>query len=134
MANELNIEQIKELLEKGSSEAQELLKDPAKITALLKDFEAKLTELPVAGTTIARVPLTVSMVKAYITKEYTAVSPKVIVTLVSAILYCVKKKDIIPDQTPVIGYVDDIGVIALALKMVDPELTAYASWREGQVK
>jgi uncharacterized membrane protein YkvA (DUF1232 family) len=75
------------------------------------------------------VPLMIAMVKAWITKEYTEVSPKVIACLVGAIIYLIKQKDLISDKFPVIGIEDDLGVMALALKLCEPELTAFSEWR-----
>ena len=49
--------------------------------------------------------------------------------MVGAILYLIKKKDLISDSIPVIGIADDLGVMALALKLSEPELKAFAEWR-----
>ncbi|MBQ7370853.1 MAG: DUF1232 domain-containing protein [Blautia sp.] len=132
MDNTFSLDKAKEILESGAREAQELIQDPSKVDELLAQLEEKLKEVPVAGTTLAEVPLLVSMVKGYITREYTEVSPKVIASIVSAFLYLVKKKDLIPDNIPVIGLADDIAVITLALKLVEPELNAFAKWRAGE--
>ncbi len=75
----------------------------------------------------------IAMVKGYITGQYKAVSPKVIALLVGAFLYLVKKKDLIADNKPFIGYVDDIAVMALALKLSEPELSAFSAWRNQNV-
>ena len=93
------------------------------------EFEAKIKELPVAGDALSRVPLMISMIRSYITREYTAVSPKVIVTLIAAIIYLLKGKDLIPDDIPVVGYADDLAVFAAAFLIDEPELSAYAQWR-----
>ena len=74
----------------------------------------------------------VSMIRSYITREYTIVSPKVIVTLVAAIIYLLKGKDLIPDSIPVVGYVDDLAVFAAAFLIDEQELSAYSQWREEQ--
>lgn len=93
-------------------------------------MENKLQEVPAIGETLSDLPLMISMVKGYITKEYTEVSPKVIATMVGAFLYLVKKKDIIPDNIPIIGIADDLGVLGLALKMCEPELAAFKAFRD----
>ncbi len=133
MAVEFSAEKAKSILDSGLEKAQEMMKDTSKMDELLQNLEVKLKEIPYAGTTLARVPLTVALVKSYITKEYTEVSPKVIATLVSAFIYLVANKDLIPDRIPVAGHIDDIAVLALALKFVDPELKAYAAFRDGEV-
>lgn len=125
-------EKAKELLDGGLSKAQDLLKDTSKVDELLKELEDKLEEIPNVGNVLSNVPLMISMVKGYITKEYTEVSPKVIVTMLSAFVYLVKKKDIIPDNIPVLGQLDDIAVVGLALTFVEPELRAFEAWRDNK--
>ena len=122
----------KQAIENGMGEAQELIKDPSRIDALLVSLETALKDVPVAGDILADIPLTISMVKSYITKEYTEVSPKVIISLVSAFVYLLKKKDLIPDSVPLVGRVDDIAVLGFALKFVEPQLKEYAAWRDAK--
>ena len=129
---EPNMEQTQELLDKGTQEAQEIIQNPSKVDELLLQLEEKLKEVPAIGNTLADLPLMISMVKAWITKEYTEVSPKVIACLVGAVIYMLKKKDLINDAIPVIGIVDDIAVLGLALKLSEPELKAYAAWRDAK--
>jgi uncharacterized membrane protein YkvA (DUF1232 family) len=105
------------------------MNNPSKVDEILLQLEEKLKAVPVIGSTLADVPLMIAMVKAWIKKEYTVVSPKVIACLVGAILYLIKKKDLISDSIPVIGIADDLGVMALALKLSEPELKAFAEWR-----
>ncbi len=134
MAEEFSVDKAREIIEGGIGQAQEVLADPTKIDDLLGQMQAKVAQLPeVAAGVAANVPTMVEMVKGYVTKEYAEVSPKVIATLVSAFLYLVSKKDIIPDNVPVLGMVDDIAVIGLALKLNEPELEAFKAWKEAQV-
>lgn len=130
--NEVNTEKAQGLLDRGISEAQQLIQDSSKVDEVLMQLEQKLKEVPAIGKTLASVPLMISMIKAWITKEYTEVSPKVIACLVGAILYVVKKKDLIPDNIPIIGIADDLAVMGLALKMCKPELNAFSEWRDAK--
>ena len=57
-----------------------------------------------------------------------------IATLVAAIVYLLKGKDLIPDEIPVVGYADDLAVFAAAFLIDQPELDAYAQWREENGK
>ena len=129
---EMNMEQARELLDKGVEEAEEVIQNPSKVDEILLQLEEKLKEVPAIGNTLADLPLMISMVKAWIKKEYTEVSPKVIACLVGAIIYLLKKKDLIRDSIPIIGIADDLAVLGLALKLSEPELKAYAEWRDGK--
>ena len=129
---EMNMEQARELLDKGVEEAEEVIQNPSKVDEILLQLEEKLKEVPAIGSTLADLPLMISMVKAWIQKDYTEVSPKVIACLVGAIIYLLKKKDLISDSIPIVGIVDDIAVLGLALKLSEPELKAYAEWRDGK--
>ncbi|MDO4414127.1 MAG: DUF1232 domain-containing protein [Erysipelotrichaceae bacterium] len=131
MANEFNLDKAKEVLDSGMSQAQELINDPSKINELLESVQEKVKDIPYVGEDIANIPTMISMVKSYITKEYTEVSPKVIAALVSAFLYLIKGKDLIPDSIPLLGQVDDAAVIAVAMKLIAPEIEAYKQWKEA---
>lgn len=127
----MDFEKAKEAIAGFTGQAEELIKDPSKVEELLQQLEEKMKDIPVAGDALSKVPLMISMIRSYITKEYTAVSPKVIVTLVAAVIYLLKGKDLIPDSIPVVGYVDDLAVFAAAFLIDEPELTAYSEWRES---
>ena len=130
----MDLEKAKEAIAGLTSQAEELIKDPGKIEDLLRQFEAKIKEVPMAGDALSRVPLMISMIRSYITQEYTVVSPKVIVTLLAAVIYLLKGKDLIPDNIPVAGYADDLAVFVAAFMINEPELAAYAQWRGEKEK
>ena len=130
----MDLEKAKEALNSFKEQAEELLKNPPKLEELLKQFEEKMKEVPMAGDALSRIPLMIDMIRSYITREYTAVSPKVIATLVAAIIYLVTGKDLIPDNVPVVGYADDLAVFAAAFLIDESELKAYAQWREENGK
>ena len=105
MNNPVDLEKAKELLAGFTSQAEALLNDPSKVEELLKELEEKMKEIPAVGGALSRVPLMISMIRGYITKEYTAVSPKVIVTMLGAILYLLMGKDLIPLFETIVNYI-----------------------------
>ena len=134
MAEGFSIDQAKVILENGVAEAQELLSDPAKIDELLANIKAQVANLPETVTgALADMPTMISMVKSYVTKEYTEVSPKVVATVVAALLYLVKGKDLISDNIPILGLADDLAVVTAAMIINKPELEAFAAWQAEHV-
>jgi len=132
MAEQFNADWARGILENGKQKAESLIGDPGQVDALLEQLQEKLKGLPGdAVKQFANVPLMASMVKSYVSKEYTAVSPKVVIALVSTFLYLVKAKDLIPDYIPVVGLADDLAVVAIALALCKPELEAYSQWRDS---
>ena len=129
MSNIIDFEKAKDILGGYTAQAQEMLKDGTKVEAALEALEAKMKEVPTIGVGLSKLPLMISMIRGYITKEYTDVSPKVIASMLCAVLYLLKGKDLIKDSIPVVGYLDDIAVAAAAIKLSEKELDAYAAWR-----
>ena len=119
-----------QILHQLTAEATDFIKDPSRLDKLLGDAEEMLRKIPHVGDTLAGLPIVISMVKSWVKKEY-EVQPKVIATIVAAFLYLVKGKDLIADKIPIIGLTDDLAVLGLALKFVEPELNAYRAWRDG---
>lgn len=128
----VSLEKAKEVLENGMKTADEWLGSNEKMEQLFNDVSSRLKTTPLIGDTINDFPTMVSMVKDYVSKDYTKVSPKVIATVVSAFLYLISRKDIIPDNVPVLGILDDLAVIGLAFRFVAPELQEYKNWKESQ--
>lgn len=131
MAEQFSAEWARGIIDDGVEKAQSLMNDPEQINGLLQDLQEKLKTIPdTVATAFSNVPLMASMVKSYVTREYTEVSPKVVISLVSTFLYLVAQKDLIPDDTPIIGFADDIAVATIAMAINEPELKAFAEWRE----
>ena len=120
-----------EILNKATVEAKDFINNPSRLDQLLFNVEATLNKVPVIGESVSELPTMIAMVKSWIKKEYD-VSYKVLATMVGAFIYAVKDKDIIPDNIPLVGRADDIAVIGLALKFVEPEVKAYKAWRDGR--
>lgn len=119
-----------ELLESASAKVEAVMKDTAALENILQSAEQKLKDIPGIGQYAANLPTMLSMIRSYLAKEYTEVSYKVIVTMVGALVYMLKGKDLIPDKIPLIGAIDDLAVLGLALQINAQELEAYRAWRE----
>ena len=130
MAQQFSVEWAKGIIDENVQKAQAFIDDPEQINGLLEQLQEKLAGLPsTVSNAFTNVPVMAQMVKSYITREYTDVSPKVIVSLVATFVYLVKKNDIIPDDVPIVGFADDLAVATVAMAINEPELNAFAAWQ-----
>ena len=127
-------EKLLEQIDKNKGKAEKLLKDKKKMEDFLERLERKLSLIPVAGKYLADVPVLISLVKAYIDKEYTEIPLGSIIAIVGGLIYVLSPIDIIPDTIPVAGYLDDAAVIAGVIKLVHDDLTEYRAWKEEKKK
>jgi uncharacterized membrane protein YkvA (DUF1232 family) len=71
-----------------------------------------------------------SMLKDYKNGTYREVPWHTIGSIALVLLYVLNPLDIIPDFIPVLGYIDDAGVFALALKLLQKDFDRYLEWRD----
>lgn len=64
--------------------------------------------------------------------EYRAISSQALLAVVAALLYFVTPLDGLPDWLPVVGFIDDLAVLAWVLRTWSDELAAFWAWREAQ--
>ena len=132
---DINEKDVQNILEASAAQAKDLLGDPDKVDALLAQVKTNVADLPQAAVgALQNIPLMASMIKGYVTQQYTNVSPKVVASVLGALLYLVKGKDLIPDGIPVLGLVDDVAVVALAMKLNEKEIEEFKQWQDDQPK
>ncbi|MBK1872303.1 DUF1232 domain-containing protein [Marinobacter sp. 1-3A] len=78
----------------------------------------------------ADIKLMFSMIRDYWNGSYRDVPWKSIAAMAGALLYVMNPLDFIPDIIVGIGFLDDVGVVALCLKLVESDLHKYAAWKE----
>jgi uncharacterized membrane protein YkvA (DUF1232 family) len=76
------------------------------------------------------VSLMFSMLRDYWQGNYREVPWKSIAAIAGALIYVLNPLDVIPDLILGFGFIDDAGVVALCLKMVESDLLRYAAWKE----
>lgn len=127
-------EKVKEFLYKNKAKAKNLLEDKEKLEHTLESLEKKLSKVPVAGKYLQDVPVFISLVRAYVNKEYTEIPLGSIIAIISALIYVFNGFDFIPDLVPGVGFIDDAAVIAFAYSMVHDDVEEYKVWREANKK
>jgi uncharacterized membrane protein YkvA (DUF1232 family) len=78
----------------------------------------------------ADIKLMFSMIRDYWNGSYRDVPWKSIAAVAGALLYVMNPLDFIPDLIIGFGFLDDAGVVALCLKLVESDLHKYAAWKE----
>ncbi|MGO1462317.1 MAG: YkvA family protein [Marinobacter sp.] len=78
----------------------------------------------------ADIKLMFSMIRDYWKGNYRDVPWKSIAAIAGALLYVLNPLDFIPDLIIGLGFLDDVGVVALCLRLVESDLHKYAAWKE----
>lgn len=71
-----------------------------------------------------------SMLRDYWQGSYRQVPWKSIAAIAGALIYVLNPLDLIPDLLLGIGFLDDAGVVAACLALVESDLLRYAAWKE----
>lgn len=74
----------------------------------------------------------VRLVRAWADGDYRQVSRKTLLSVVGAVLYFVFPLDAIPDFIPVVGYADDVAVVAAVVRSIRDDLDRFRQWEAEQ--
>ena len=112
--------------------AEKAAREPGRLRKLADRVQATTDEHgEEIGSLREDLPVLVRLVRAYARGDYRRIPWRSLVTLVSALIYVVVPTDLIPDFVPVIGYLDDAAVVALAVRSVKGDLDAFRRWERG---
>ena len=75
-----------------------------------------------------------SLLKDSVSRKYTDVPWTTIASLTGALLYVLNPFDCVWDMIPLVGFLDDALVVALALKFTKDDRARYRAWREALCK
>lgn len=89
---------------------------------------AEVSEIPAVKESKSQIEVVFRMVKAYYSKEYRGISSTTLGLLVLGLFYFVLPVDFIPDFIPVIGYVDDLTVLATIFNSVNTDIQKFLEW------
>lgn len=106
------------------------LDDDKKMEALLRDFEDKLSLIPNIGKRATDAVIMLSMIRAYIKKQYTDIPVNTILFGVGGLIYVVNPIDLVPDNIPGIGLLDDAKVMDIILEVIHKDLIKYRKWQK----
>ena len=121
-------------LNENKEKAKAYLDDDEKMEKLFRDFEDKLKLIPKIGNRASDIAVLLSLVRAYIKKQYTDVSPSTVMLAVAGLIYVVTPVDLIPDYILGPGLLDDAAVIGIVLQAIRMDLNKYKKWQVANGK
>ena len=125
---------LKKALNENKEKAKAFLNDDDKMEALFRDFEKKLKLIPKIGKRASDVAVLLSMLRAYIKKQYTEVSKATILAAIAGLIYVVNPMDVVPEYILGVGVLDDAAVVGIILQAMHMDLNKYKKWQKANGK
>lgn len=122
----------KQQLDREAAKVQE--KDLGDLLARQQAIEEKVQNSGKLRRFSSDIKLMFTMLRDYWQGNYRDIPWKSIAAVAGALVYVLNPLDLIPDMIIGIGFIDDFGVVALCLKMVESDLIRYAAWKEHREK
>lgn len=124
------------MFQKCQAMAETYLLDRQKAGDLINSAGDKLTKMensrgPV-GEAVRQGRSALRMVAAYVKGDYKKAPIKSLVSIAGALLYFVSADDLIDDDTPFVGYLDDAAVMMFAIKLIQSDLDEFLAWESTQ--
>ncbi len=118
------------------SKASGLMTKPVKVGLLLTTAYQKLTDANSPESSADQIKHImfrfIRLVKNYIDGTYRNIDTKSLLLGVAVLLYVVTPLDIIPDFIPIIGFADDLSLMAWFISAFQEELQKYQVWEESK--
>ncbi len=128
MTNIIGINDLNEQYAELKEEAKNIVSDPEKVSEIVGNVNAILDANQVLREASEDIGGLVSFVTDSVSGEYTWASEESLASVIGAFLYLIKSNDAINDNSPVIGYLDDLRVFSIARESIKKDLDAYAGW------
>ena len=122
-----NEKDYEETLNQGADKVKE--EDLGTILGKADEILELIGRIDVLKKYTAQAALILRLIKDYYEGRYTDIPWRSIAMAVFALLYLLNPMDLIPDYIPIIGYVDDAAVIALAWKAISEDVRDYVKFK-----
>lgn len=113
--------------------AEGIVNNPKRILNLTKSAFRKIKQYDGASQMTTNVSagfyLFVDMLKHWANGSYKGFENHKILYIIGALLYLVSPLDIIPDAVPVLGFLDDLSILAWLYATMREEINQYVAWR-----
>ncbi len=114
-------------------EAEQYLANESKMKQLLKLVPFLFRQRALAPV-LKNLVLLYHYVDDIVHHRYPHYNPSKLVLIVALLIYVVSPLDFIPDWIPAIGLLDDVSLVAFAVKQLDMELQRYFQWHNNTHK
>ncbi|RNI30558.1 YkvA family protein [Rufibacter latericius] len=119
------------------SRASGIMGKPVKVGLLLTTAYQKLTDSNSSESGFSQIKeiglRLVRLVKAYYNGTYRDIETKTLLLGIAVLLYVVTPLDLVPDFIPIIGFADDLSLMAWFISAFQEELQKFQVWEQGSV-
>ncbi|MFD1753960.1 YkvA family protein [Rufibacter sediminis] len=119
------------------SKASGIMKKPVKVGLLLTTAYEKLTNSNSSESGFSQIKeiglRLVRLVKAYYKGTYRDIDTKTLLLGVAVLLYVATPLDLVPDFIPIIGFADDLSLMAWFITAFQEEMQKFQVWEQGSV-
>ena len=112
--------------------AEEILKSPEEAVEFDKKLDDKMKSSKGLDKWFNSIDALGSMIVDYAKGNYREVPLNTIIGATAALIYFLSPVDIIPDVVAGLGQLDDIAVIAFAVKSISHDLDKYKDWKASR--
>jgi uncharacterized membrane protein YkvA (DUF1232 family) len=119
-----------EAFERALADAQTNVNNPERLRELFEEAARKAATVPkeAFGDSWPYLQAMLRLVRAYFRGEYRNVSQDNMLWIITALNYFVDPFDLIPDEVPFLGFVDDATVISFAVARSRGSLDDFMTW------
>lgn len=118
--------------ESARRQAEGYAADREKVSSLLGDAERKARENRRRLASVwENLQALFRLVSAWVRGHYTVIPWPTIVLALAAIIYFLNPFDLFPDLVPMVGYLDDAGVLAFVVRAIQKDISAFLQWERS---
>ncbi|MBI9041958.1 YkvA family protein [Lutibacter sp.] len=120
--------------EKQKKDAKEKFKQYQNVTLTPEDMEKAQIKADKLGDQMNNFKLLLEMVKDHWNGNF-KINAASFTIIIGAIVYVISPLDAIPDMIPVLGWIDDVSILAFAMTKIQSVLNEYRVYKEkGNLK
>jgi len=117
------------LFKSAVTSAKRLIKNRDQLHDIIRQTLIKIRKhAPAIRKIQADLQIIIRLVQSWLSGDYKEISLKTLAILIAALLYFLNPFDAVPDVIPVVGYVDDVSVVAWVIKTLKGEIEKFREW------